>query len=233
MCTWHVFFFKKEREVTDCCLFSRFKEEEDSTPCWHLSCWRVFCWASGINFAAFLNGELNLKRVTILLVGMIALPGWMNNGRGWVQKVAVGCVWFCFQADSEEVSEVVSSEVANRMSLFYACPTPMLKTISDSTTKFIEEVCWRSLWQEVVCSSRAVLSPLQLFLLFPESRFPNWEHNGLSQHISRFMQSNDRKSVSFLRSGVCPSKMLPSNNMFLHPSLSLCLSLSQTFFCTW
>ena len=36
--------------------------------------------------------------------------------------------------------EVVSVEDANHMSLFYACPTPMLKTISDSTAKFVEKV---------------------------------------------------------------------------------------------
>eukprot|EP00117_Sycon_ciliatum_P011644 scpid52965/ scgid4462/ Protein FAM49B; L1 &gt; Protein FAM49B len=35
--------------------------------------------------------------------------------------------------------EVVSNEMANRMSLFYANPTPMLKTVSDSTSKFVEE----------------------------------------------------------------------------------------------
>merc|ERR1711916_92279 len=36
-------------------------------------------------------------------------------------------------------SAVVSNEEANRMSLFYAYPTPMLKTISDATTKFVSE----------------------------------------------------------------------------------------------
>jgi hypothetical protein len=34
----------------------------------------------------------------------------------------------------------VSNEMANRMSLFYAYPTPMLKTLSDATSKFVSEV---------------------------------------------------------------------------------------------
>lgn len=36
-------------------------------------------------------------------------------------------------------SAVVSNEEANRMSLFYAYPTPMLKTLSDATSKFVTE----------------------------------------------------------------------------------------------
>ena len=32
-------------------------------------------------------------------------------------------------------------DVGNRMSLFYANPTPMLNTISMATTKFTKEVC--------------------------------------------------------------------------------------------
>lgn len=34
----------------------------------------------------------------------------------------------------------VNNELANRMSLFYAEATPMLKTLSDATTKFVSEV---------------------------------------------------------------------------------------------
>ena len=36
----------------------------------------------------------------------------------------------------------VTTEMANRMSLFYAYPTPMLKTLSDATSKFVSEVCF-------------------------------------------------------------------------------------------
>ena len=32
-------------------------------------------------------------------------------------------------------------DVANRMSLFYANPTPMLNTLSGATSKLLEEVC--------------------------------------------------------------------------------------------
>lgn len=42
-----------------------------------------------------------------------------------------------FQAEGENE---VNNELANRISLFYADATPMLKTLSDSTTKFVSEV---------------------------------------------------------------------------------------------
>lgn len=34
----------------------------------------------------------------------------------------------------------MNNELANRISLFYADATPMLKTLSDGTTKFVSEV---------------------------------------------------------------------------------------------
>jgi len=40
----------------------------------------------------------------------------------------------------DESKAVVSNEEANRMSLFYAYPTPMLRSVSDATTKFVSEV---------------------------------------------------------------------------------------------
>lgn len=43
-------------------------------------------------------------------------------------------------ANTDDVETVVSNEMANRMSLFYAYPTPLLKTLSDATTKFVTEV---------------------------------------------------------------------------------------------
>lgn len=43
-----------------------------------------------------------------------------------------------------EAENEVNNEMANRMSLFYAEATPMLKTLSNATTKFVSEV-------EVVC----------------------------------------------------------------------------------
>lgn len=43
------------------------------------------------------------------------------------------------QDPSNESSAVVNNEEANRMSLFYAYPTPMLKAISEATTKFVSE----------------------------------------------------------------------------------------------
>lgn len=49
----------------------------------------------------------------------------------------------------EDVSAGVNSstsdlpdDIANKMSLFYANPTPMLNTLSGATEKFIQEVCY-------------------------------------------------------------------------------------------
>eukprot|EP00045_Choanoeca_perplexa_P001098 m.17997 g.17997 ORF g.17997 m.17997 type:complete len:325 (+) comp10729_c0_seq1:108-1082(+) len=39
----------------------------------------------------------------------------------------------------EDEAVVVTNEEANRMSLFFAYPTPMLKAVSDATTKFVNE----------------------------------------------------------------------------------------------
>lgn len=48
------------------------------------------------------------------------------------------CFYLClFQAEGENE---VNNELANRISLFYADATPMLKTLSDGTTKFVSEV---------------------------------------------------------------------------------------------
>lgn len=44
-----------------------------------------------------------------------------------------------FFLKAEEHNEV-DNELANRMSLFYANATPMLKTLSDATTKFVSKV---------------------------------------------------------------------------------------------
>jgi len=43
------------------------------------------------------------------------------------------------QDPSSDDNAVVNNEEANRMSLFYAYPTPMLRTVSESTTKFVTE----------------------------------------------------------------------------------------------
>lgn len=56
--------------------------------------------------------------------------------------------------DDEEV--VVSNEMANRMSLFYAYPTPLLKTLSDATTKFVTEVCVHVVYSTVPQNKKEV-----------------------------------------------------------------------------
>lgn len=39
-----------------------------------------------------------------------------------------------------DVGSEVSNELANRMSLFFASATPMLKMLSDATSKFVSDV---------------------------------------------------------------------------------------------
>lgn len=39
-----------------------------------------------------------------------------------------------------DIENEVNNEMANRMSLFYAEATPMLKTLSNATTSFVTEV---------------------------------------------------------------------------------------------
>lgn len=56
-----------------------------------------------------------------------------------------------------EAENEVNNEMANRMSLFYAEATPMLKTLSNATTKFVSEV-------EVVCP-QIKLAPTHWFLV--------------------------------------------------------------------
>lgn len=48
-------------------------------------------------------------------------------------------IYVVFFLKAEEHNEV-DNELANRMSLFYANATPMLKTLSDATTKFVSKV---------------------------------------------------------------------------------------------
>ncbi|XP_055007451.1 CYFIP-related Rac1 interactor B-like [Boleophthalmus pectinirostris] len=40
---------------------------------------------------------------------------------------------------TEDSQNEVNNELANKMSLFYACSTPMLKTLSDATNRFVSE----------------------------------------------------------------------------------------------
>uniref|UniRef100_I3K8X8 Family with sequence similarity 49 member Ba n=1 Tax=Oreochromis niloticus TaxID=8128 RepID=I3K8X8_ORENI len=54
---------------------------------------------------------------------------------------------------SSEAGSEVNNELANRMSLFYASATPMLKTLSDATSKFVSDVssCTLSLLIQGFC----------------------------------------------------------------------------------
>lgn len=54
-----------------------------------------------------------------------------------VLKLNLPRVFLLLQLDIENE---VNNEMANRMSLFYAEATPMLKTLSNATTNFVTEV---------------------------------------------------------------------------------------------
>lgn len=58
----------------------------------------------------------------------------------WVQVVVFKYPYPFHIVTQLEAENEVNNEMANRMSLFYAEATPMLKTLSNATTKFVSEV---------------------------------------------------------------------------------------------
>lgn len=70
------------------------------------------------------NNEQNVSRLNCLMFDF--------NRKLWTFFLSSD-----FQAEGENE---VNNELANRISLFYADATPMLKTLSDGTTKFVSEV---------------------------------------------------------------------------------------------
>uniref|UniRef100_A0A3B4BBR1 CYRIA/CYRIB Rac1 binding domain-containing protein n=1 Tax=Periophthalmus magnuspinnatus TaxID=409849 RepID=A0A3B4BBR1_9GOBI len=62
-----------------------------------------------------------------------------------------------------ESQNEVDNELANRMSLFYACSTPMLKTLSDATDRFVSEIkgCIRLLKEQSPNSVEGLLNALR------------------------------------------------------------------------
>lgn len=62
----------------------------------------------------------------------------MKKWTFWSHQIC-GILKFWLQDDDSEGIQV-TNEMANRMSLFYAYPTPLLKILSDATSKFVTEV---------------------------------------------------------------------------------------------
>ncbi|KGL85298.1 Protein FAM49B, partial [Tinamus guttatus] len=75
-----------------------------------------------------------------------------------------------------EAESEVSNEMANRMSLFYAEATPMLKTLSNATTKFVSENKTLPIEDTTDCLS-TMACVCRVMLETPEyrSRFTNTE----------------------------------------------------------
>ena len=86
-----------------------------------------------------------------------------------------------FQAEGENE---VNNELANRISLFYADATPMLKTLSDGTTKFVSEVRLTGEGSEHF-ETDVWKHPHHSFFfirLFTEQEPAHREHDGLLKH---------------------------------------------------
>lgn len=66
------------------------------------------------------------------------LPSPSRAGGGWAG--GSGCSPISPRPLQLDAESEVNNEMANRMSLFYAEATPMLKTLSNATTKFVSEV---------------------------------------------------------------------------------------------
>jgi len=64
-----------------------------------------------------------------------------------------------------EAENEVNNEMANRMSLFYAEATPMLKTLSNATTKFVSEVLFSKISSlQFLCQGSVTEKGFQLYL---------------------------------------------------------------------
>ncbi|KAJ8272691.1 hypothetical protein GJAV_G00092290 [Gymnothorax javanicus] len=100
-------------------------------------------------------------------------PGYKRcpvGGGGW------SCVRSVAPGDPAEDENEVNNEMANRMSLFYAEATPMLKTLSDATLKFVSENSDSPLENTTDCLS-TMASECTVMLETPEyrSRFASEE----------------------------------------------------------
>ena len=94
-----------------------------------------------------------------------------------------------FQENEDSSDLEVNHEMANRMSLFYAPATPMMKMLSTTTTRFVSEVRLFTLWRYPVTSH------ILFCVLFIEQGASHWEHDGATQHDGVYMSDYDRKSV--------------------------------------
>ncbi|KAF6376550.1 NIMA related kinase 5 [Rhinolophus ferrumequinum] len=81
----------------------------------------------------------------------------------------------------------VNNELANRMSLFYAEATPMLKTLSDATTKFVSENKNLPIENTTGCLS-TMASVYRVMLETPDyrSRFTNEEAVSFCLRVTKF-----------------------------------------------
>lgn len=51
----------------------------------------------------------------------------------------------------KDMNLTIRDELANRMSLFFAYPTPMMNALSETTVKFLNEVCI-SIYPDLICT---------------------------------------------------------------------------------
>lgn len=85
------------------------------------------------------RNRINNLQVRGLCCSPVASPGG-SQGWEWLGGGGSGTPVTPITPPQLDAESEVNNEMANRMSLFYAEATPMLKTLSNATTKFVSEV---------------------------------------------------------------------------------------------
>lgn len=112
-------------------------------------------WSAGVPFLLTTQAVFDLVFELHKLVSGLASSSLddMIIGLGAVDDECFLKIWYPFCIGTQlEAENEVNNEMANRMSLFYAEATPMLKTLSNATTKFVSEVERILVWSLSVLS---------------------------------------------------------------------------------
>lgn len=97
-----------------------------------------------------------------------------------------------------DIENEVNNEMANRMSLFYAEATPMLKTLSNATMHFVSEVS-EAEWQGalfLIGTWKLLAGLTSTCVSHSEQNAANREHHRLPQHHDQCLQSHAGDAVS-------------------------------------
>lgn len=102
---------------------------------------------------------------------------------GISDPVFINCV-FSSYFHQLDIENEVNNEMANRMSLFYAEATPMLKTLSNATMHFVSEVSEAEHWGAFFlnCTGKLLAGLIYFCVSHLEQNPANREHDRLPQH---------------------------------------------------